>query len=550
MESSGNPVANPIPAVIAQNRYTEDPALRALLDRHVCPPARAAAEPWLTDMGALSAGPINDLAFQADAHPPPLERYDARGQRDDRIVYHPAHLELERLSFGRGIIGHFYDPANRAALSSHLWQVKFAMCYLFAQAEQGVYCPIAMTDAAAHLVRLHASPELRDRYLPLLTSCDERDWAQGAMFLTEREGGSDVGANTTVARADGNLWRLTGDKWFCSNVGAEVMMVLARAGEAKALALDGAGGEGTRGLGLFLVPRTIDGLPNSMRIKRLKNKLGTRSIPTGEVSFREAVGYALGPVERGFHTMTDMLNVCRMHNATASLALTRRVLWEAATYLRGRRTFGNSADSYGLVQDTLCGLFAELEGGLEALFSVARDFADVQADPNADAETRGCLRLLTPMLKLQTARLAVRAASEAVELIGGNGYIEECVTARFLRDAQVLPVWEGTTNILYLDALRWIVKEQAHHAVCRRIERLGGDVTALRDHMDAIGMLPPHEQPVRAKRLCDALWRTYLVTRLEAVPSLRLAAVAARLAGRPALPLREEYDAVVRGGIG
>src|ERR1035438_3598773 len=129
MASSGNPVANPIPAVIAQNRYTEDPALLALLDRHVCPPARAVAEPWLKDMGALSAGPINDLAFQADAHPPVLERYDVRGRRDDRIVYHPAHLELERLSFGRGIVGHFYDPANRVALSSHLWQAKFAMCY-------------------------------------------------------------------------------------------------------------------------------------------------------------------------------------------------------------------------------------------------------------------------------------------------------------------------------------------------------------------------------------------------------------------------------------
>jgi acyl-CoA dehydrogenase len=542
MASSGNPIANPIPTVVAQNRYTEDPALHAMLDRHVCPRARAAAEPWLLDMGGLAAGPINDLAFDADAHPPVLERYDARGQRIDRLVYDPAHLELERLSFGRGIVGHFYDPGNRAALSSHLWQTKFAMCYVFAQAEQGVYCPIAMTDAAAHLVEHRASPELRDRYLPRLTSTDERTWAQGAMFLTEREGGSDVGANTTVARRDGDAWRITGEKWFCSNAGAEVMMVLARAG-----------GEGTRGLGLFLTPRTLpDGSPNSMRIRRLKNKLGTRSIPTAEVSFRDAVGYTLGPVERGFHTMTDMLNVCRMHNATASLGLTRRVLWEAATYLRGRRAFGNSGDSYGLVQDTLCRLFAELEGSLEVLFSVARDFADVGADPNAGAETRGCLRLLTPLLKLQTARLAVRAASEAVELIGGNGYIEECVTARFFRDAQVLPVWEGTTNILYLDALRWIVKEQAHRAVCARIARLGGESpsVALRNDMDALGNLPPEEQPVMAKRLCDALWQTYLVTRLQAASSPRLAAVAARLAGRPALPLRQEYDVIVRGAIG
>jgi hypothetical protein len=157
---------------------------------------------------------------------------------------------------------------------------------------------------------------------------------------------------------------------------------------------------------------------------------------------------------------------------------------------------------------------------------------------------------MTPLLKLQTARLAVRAASEAVELIGGNGYIEECVTARFFRDAQVLPVWEGTTNILYLDALRWIVKEQAHHAVCERIEHLGGAATALRHEMDDLGKLPAHEQPVMAKRLSDALWQAYLVTRLEAASTPRLAAVAARLAGRPAMPLREEYDVIVRGAMG
>ncbi len=119
-----------------------------------------------------------------------------------------------------------------------------------------------------------------------------------------------------------------------------------------------------------------------------------------------------------------------------------------------------------------------------------------------------------------------------------------------LRDAQVLPVWEGTTNILYLDALRWIVKEQAHRAVCARIERMGGDSKALRHHLDALGKLPPEDQPVMAKRLCDGLWQTYLLARLRAAASPRLAAVAARLAGQPSLPLRQEYDVVVRGAIG
>src|SRR5258706_10867262 len=151
---------NPIPEVVAENRYTEDAALQALLARHISPPALLAAEPWLREMGKLSAGPINDLAFEADANPPALES-DGSGQQ---IVYHPSHLELERLSFGRGIVGRFYNPVNRDVLGPHLWQAKFALCYLFAQAEQGLYCPIAMTDAAACLLEGHGTPELRDRY--------------------------------------------------------------------------------------------------------------------------------------------------------------------------------------------------------------------------------------------------------------------------------------------------------------------------------------------------------------------------------------------------
>lgn len=525
---------NPIPQVTAVNRYTEDPALDALLSRHLCGTARATAEPWLMEMGELSAGPLNRLSFDADTHPPTLERYDARGERADRVVYHPSHDEMERLSYGRGIVGRYYDASNRAALGEHVWQAKFAVCYLFAQAEQGLYCPIAMTDAAAHLLEHHADDQLRAKYLPRLTALD--GLTQGAMFLTEREGGSDVGANSTVARLADGEWRISGEKWFCSNAGAEVMMVMARAG-----------GPGTRGLGLFLVPRA----GNSLRIRRLKNKLGTRSIPTGEVSFRDAVGYPVGPVEAGFHTMTAMLNVCRMHNAVASLALTRRVLWEAASYVASRRAFGRTIDSYGLVQDTLCQLFAELEGGLEVLFSISRDFAQ----PAPDAETRARLRLLTPLLKLQTARLAVRAASEAIELLGGNGYIEDSVTARFFRDAQVLPVWEGATNILYLDALRWILKGQAHRALTSDPDEVAA--------FDRIATLPADEQPVEAKRLCDRLWPRYIARRLRGDPGgcsaqaaggpaaaePRLVAVAARLLGEKTLTLVDEYRLIVRGAM-
>ena len=560
MDSSNHP----LPIVTSENRFAEDRPLQALLARHVSPSARALAEPWLREMGQLSAGPVDELAFQADANPPVLERYDRRGDRADRVVYHAAYRGLEEMSFGRGIVGNFYDERNRVCLGPHEWQVKFAMCYLFAQAEQGVYCPIAMTDAAAHLVELHAAPELRDKFLPGLTASRLEDLKTGAMFLTEREGGSDVGANTALAHAGDGGYRITGDKWFCSNASAQIMMVLARVIQA-----DGGTIPGTRGLGLFLVPATLDdGSPNALRIKRLKNKLGTRSMPTGEVTLRDAIGYPVGPVSEGFRIMTGMLNVCRMHNAVAALALTRRVLWEAAEYAAQRKAFGKPVDSYLLVQDLLCGLFAELEAGLEVLFSVGLDFQDGGSDP----ETLGCLRLMTPLLKLNTAKLAVRAASEAVELLGGNGFIEEYVTARFYRDAQVLPVWEGTTNILYLDALRWIVKAKAHRAVGARIERLLAPAAAtplgevvenlrqqnasLQSGFEQLDQVPQEAAPLAVKRLCDALWPLYGLARLlpHAGNNYRVAAVVHRLLMKmsgPAAPLQAEelpqaYQTIVR----
>lgn len=560
MDSSNHP----LPVVSTENRFSDDRPLQALLARHVSPSGRALSEPWLREMGRLSAGPIDELAFQADANPPVLERYDRRGDRADRVVYHAAYRGLEEMSFGRGIVGNFYDERNRVCLGPHEWQVKFAMCYLFAQAEQGVYCPIAMTDAAAHLLERNAVPELQDKFLPGLTASRLEDLKTGAMFLTEREGGSDVGANTATARAADGGFRITGDKWFCSNVSAGIMMVLARVVHA-----DGGTVPGTRGLGLFLVPATLDdGSPNALRIKRLKNKLGTRSMPTGEVSLRDAVGYPVGPVSEGFRIMTGMLNVCRMHNAVAALALTRRVLWEAAEYAAQRKAFGKPVDSYLLVQDLLCGLFAELEAGLEILFSVGLDFQD----GGSDAETLGCLRLMTPLLKLNTAKLAVRAASEAVELLGGNGFIEEYVTARFYRDAQVLPVWEGTTNILYLDALRWIVKAKAHRAVGARIERLLAPAAAtplgevvenlrqqnasLQSGFEQLDQVPQEAAPLAVKRLCDALWPLYGLARLlpHAGNNYRVAAVVHRLLMKmsgPAAPLQPEelpqaYQAIVR----
>jgi alkylation response protein AidB-like acyl-CoA dehydrogenase len=268
-----------------------------------------------------------------------------------------------------------------------------------------------------------------------------------------------VGATGTRAVRDGEHWRLFGEKWFCSNVDAEAILTLARP--------DGAP-EGTRGLGLFLVLRDRDGRRNGLRIDRLKDKLGVRSMPTGEVTLDGAVGELVGDVGAGFKQMAEMLNLSRMYNAVCSIGLARRAIHESTEYLRARRTFGRPAIEHALVRETLADLNAEEIGGKHLVFTLTHHLG--RADQGS-APDQLLVRILTPLVKYATAKTAVWAASEGIELHGGNGYIEDSVMPRLLRDAQVLPVWEGTTNILVLDALRACAKTAAHEALLEDIAR-------------------------------------------------------------------------------
>ncbi|MBI4866864.1 MAG: acyl-CoA dehydrogenase family protein [Candidatus Wallbacteria bacterium] len=437
-----------IPDVRCEDFYAADTAFQALLARHLDSTAMDWARPRLHRMGRLAAGEVDRLSFDADANPPRLEPYDRRGLRTERIALHPSYERLKELAYGEGIVADFYAPETRRLLGAQVHRVKFALGYLFAQAEQGLYCPICMTDGAARLIEQFGSDALKTDMLSRLTSRPPAYW-QGAMFLTERQGGSDVGASdTSAAQAADGTWRLTGDKWFCSNAETDVAMVLARPEGAPA---------GTRGLALFAMTRQLpDGTVNPWYVMRLKNKLGTRSMPTGEVRLEGAVAHLVGEPGRGFHYMTEMLNLSRLYNAVASIALIRRALWEGASYARARRAFGKAMAEFPMVQDTLVAMALELEAANAMVFETVATLDRYDA---GEAAARPLLRILTPLGKLFTGRLAVRCASETVELLGGNGYVEDRVTARLYRDAQVLPVWEGTTNILVLDSFRALAKE-------------------------------------------------------------------------------------------
>ncbi len=450
-----------------KNFFTVDWRFRARLEQLLPADVLAWAKPRFIEMGDLAAHFFDPRAALADRFSPTLRTHDRHGNRIDRVEYHPAYLEMARRAYEFGLVSMRYDSGLAQKFGYLPYVVIFGLGYVLSQAEAGLYCPICMTDGAARVLIKFADPALRDKWLPRLTSRDFDSLAQGAMFLTEKQGGSDVGANTTKAVPDGDRWRLYGDKWFCSNVDADVILALARPEGAP---------PGTRGLGLFLVPRTLDdGRRNAYRIHRLKDKLGVRSMATGEVTFEGAEAYVIGDVSRGFTYMTEMINLSRLYNAVASIGSMRRSVYEAVAHARTREAFGRRIIEFPLLRRVLADLIVEHEAAMALVFETIRQLDLVDSGAGSD-DAAVQHRLLLPLSKYYTARLAVWAASQAMEILGGNGYIEEFVTPRLLRDAQVLPIWEGTTNILVLDARRAMIKEEAHlglvQANRRRLEAL------------------------------------------------------------------------------
>jgi len=443
------------------NLYREDPNLRFAVARALPPEQLAAAEPLLDALGEAAGGEIDRLATTADRNPPVLRPYDRRGERVDEIVHHPAYRELERLAFGRFAL----------ASGTHRPVLKYALTYLFAQAEFGVLCPVNMTDSLARVLRRFGSPGLRDRYLPRLTAVDPGRLWQGAMFLTERSGGSDAGAIATAAcpvrpgepvpdglAADVPLWRLSGAKWFCSNVDAELVLVLARP--------EGAG-PGTRGLGLFLVPRHLpDGELNGCRIERLKDKFGTRDMATGEVTLDGALAHQVGDLGRGFVQMAVMINASRLSNAVRSAGMMRRAYFESLEHARISEAFGRRLIDLPLQRRVLMEMLLDVEGAVAAVFETAGVFERADA---GDEGAATLARILTPLLKAMVTKRARHTTGEAMEARGGNGYVEEWANPRLVRDAHLGSIWEGTTNIVRLDVLRAMSRDGAHLPLLDRL---------------------------------------------------------------------------------
>jgi alkylation response protein AidB-like acyl-CoA dehydrogenase len=457
------------------NYWEADPTLRRAVRRALPADDWADSDPRLADFGRAVAETIAPNSDTVDRNPPELHTYDAHGEVTNEIKYHPAQTENERLVVEHGVVADSFTPPEGREeplpVTHHL-----GMLALLTYADVGLTCPVAMTSGVALVLDAFDDGSLSD-FRDRLVARDPDDWIQGAMFMTETQGGSDVGANETTAEQDddGN-WRLTGEKWFCSNIDAGAPLVLARRPDAL---------DGTEGLSLFLLPQRESDPDEGVYYRRLKDKLGTKSVPTGELELDSALAHPVGDLDAGFAQMTRMVNLERLANAAAAVGLMGRCLLEARTHAADREAFGRTLDDHPLMARDLVEMTVAHEAATAVTFEAARQFdafergvagvtdsddaaedADTPSptdDPTTDRDrARRLVRLLIPVVKNRTGRLAVDHASYAMEILGGNGYVDEFVTHRLLRDAQVLPIWEGATNVLALETLRVLAREGAH----------------------------------------------------------------------------------------
>ncbi|WIG57295.1 MAG: Acyl-CoA dehydrogenase [Ktedonobacterales bacterium] len=470
-DSPPEPHHGAMPDTRGINYYLADAHLRFLLRRRLTNEERVQAEPLLMALGARVGDEIEDLAAEADRHTPTLQQRDKRGERVDEVHPSRAYRALERILYGEyGLHAMSLRPGVVDETKTSSLVLNDALIYLAAQSESGLFCPLSMTRAMARTLLKFAPADIVADYVPRLIATDLNRLWTGAMFMTEKQGGSDLGMIETTARlssAHAGWWELNGEKWFCSNAGADLILTLARPENA---------GPGTRGLGLYLVPRTLpDGTRNAFQIERLKEKMGMRSFASGEVTFSGTLAREISGPGSGWLHMTEMLNITRLGCANAAVALARRSFLEALVHARGREAFGAILADLPLMREQLLDMQMDVEA-LTALFFEGS--AQLDAADHGSAQARLLARILTPLAKFFISEEARRVVAEGMEVRGGNAYIEDWPNARLLRDVQVQALWEGTGNISALDVGRAILREDAGVAL---IADLRARLQAVRD---------------------------------------------------------------------
>ncbi len=539
-----------------ENQFVCDSLLQEHLARTLPAPLLSQAHESLHELGGLSGDRLYRMQLADRLNEPRLTQWDPWGQRIDHIEVSPLWQEAARLAARFGVVAGAYE----AAPEEHARTLQFAHAYLFHPSTDVYSCPLAMTDGAARtLIELGNQP-LIDRAVPFLTSRDpDAMWTSG-QWMTERTGGSDVGLSETVAKKDESLgagvFRLYGTKWFTSATTAQMALTLAR---------PEGNGPGGRGLALFYVEvKRSNGGYNGITVNRLKDKLGTRKVPTAELTLDGTQAVPVCGLGDGVRNISTMLNITRTWNAAMSASSMRRSIALVQDYARRRVAFGAAILDKPLHQETLASIAAEAEAGFLLAFRVVALLGRVERRL-ATVEEQQLFRVLTPLAKLTTGKQAVAVASEALEACGGAGYVEDTGLPLLLRDAQVLPIWEGTTNVLSLDVLRAAQGRDVFALIqgeCQRQLQATSDPSlrvacavverALKDTADWLGQVAtqPHALEAGARGLSLTLGRVLCLAHLlshaqwclDHARGGRAAAVARRFASHGVCRLSDPAD--------
>ncbi|XP_037114115.1 acyl-CoA dehydrogenase family member 11-like [Syngnathus acus] len=432
---------------VLKNPFLEDALLRGYLRRHL---PQEAVFSDLRAFGNRVAAEVDGWGRECEVTPPRLVHFDPWGRRVDHILTSPAWKRMKELSAQEGLVAIAYErPMGE-------WSRVYQMCklYIFSPSSGLYTCPLAMTDGAAKVIQsTGVSWPVEAAYNRLTSRQPEHFWTSG-QWMTERQGGSDVGSGTAtmaVPQSDG-WYKLYGFKWFTSATDADMTLTLARVCDRS-----GATIPGSRGLSLFYaeVSRDHDGCLRGIEVQRLKDKLGTRQMPTAELLLDGLPAHRLSEEGRGVASIANMLTITRIHNSIAAAASMRRVVQLARDYATRRTAFGKLLKEHPLHMQTLARMEVETRGAFLLVMDVCRLLGREESGIASQFDTH-LLRLLTPVVKLYTGKQTVAVVSEGLESFGGQGYMEDTGLPGLLRDAQVLSIWEGTTNVLSLDVLRCV----------------------------------------------------------------------------------------------
>jgi putative acyl-CoA dehydrogenase len=482
-----------------RNSFEADDLLRYYLRWKLPAAVLSEIEPGLIKFGERCVTDILKMAEAAEAHPPKHVPYDPWGRRIDRIETSSAWGRLDRVAAEEGLVAIGYERAQGEYSRVH----QFAKLYLFHPSSAFYSCPLAMTDGAARVLELFGTPELKTGAFASLTSRNPRRFWTSGQWMTERTGGSDVSRTSTIARGSKESgFQLYGDKWFTSATTSQMALGLAKVEGAQ---------DAREGLSLFYIElRNRTGQLQNIQINRLKDKLGTKALPTAELRLEGVPALMVGEVGEGVKRISAVLNITRLYNSICSIGTIARCLHLARDYARRRQAFGKAIADQPLHLQTLADMQCEFEAVFHLVFSLLHMLGQDETG-KASEETTAVLRLLTPVAKLWSAKQAISTASETIESFGGAGYIEDTGLPRLLRDSQVFAIWEGTTNVLSLDVLRAIAKDNALPAFFKNVESrlsavksksLSTEVTAVRAALEKmkaqVKVLSKSEQSMQA----------------------------------------------------